>query len=222
MKKFLCLLIAIFALSGISYAKQDKDSLPPKPTAQEIIEIQTRTYNNVDTFVLMKAILNVLQDNYYFIEDADYKLGFIKANREFDTRDKYIDIKQEFGCSKKMAGIKRLSVAKTEVNINISQKEDNTNTVRISIRKKVMNMYDIEIRVTDVVEKELYNEFFASLEKKLNKKNICNIEKKEIEITNTKEKDGNTKDIKLTDTSHKHTKNTKHYSSKVNTKHTSK
>ena len=215
MKKFLCLLIALFMLSGISYAKGDKNSLPPKPTAKEIIELQTRTYNNVDTFVLMKAILNVLQDNYYFVEDADYKLGFIRANREFDTRDKYINIKEEFGCSKKMTGIKRLSVAKTEVNVNITQNEDNTNTVRLSIRKKVLNMYDIEIRVTDVVDKELYNEFFASVDKKLSKKNICNIEKKETEANNLKEKDENSKDAKKSDTSQKHSKTAKHHSYKV-------
>lgn len=189
MKKFLCLLIGLFIFSGAAYAKKDKEPLSQKLTATELMAIQTKSYNNVDTYVIMKAILNVLQDNYYFVEDADYKLGFIRANREFDTRDKYINIKEEFGCSKKMAGIKRLSVAKTEANINITPNEDNINIVRINIRKKVMNMYDIEIRVNDVTDKELYNQFFAALDEKLNKKNICNIQKKEINPNNVTDKD---------------------------------
>jgi len=222
MKKFLCLLIGLFLFSGAAFAKKYKNNLPQKPAAKEILTIQTRNYNNVDTFILMKAILNVLQDNYYFVEDADYKLGFIRANREFDTRDKYINVKEEFGCSKKMAGIKRLSVAKTEANINITPNEDNINTVRVNIRKKVMNMYDIEIRVNDVIEKQLYNDFFAALDEKLSRKNICNIERKEIEVTNITEKDKSNKEPNSAQNHKNSHKNIKNTTNKATSKYTTK
>lgn len=207
MKKIICLfMLLLFFLGSFSdaaYAKKNKNSLPQKPTAQEAMAIQTRSYNNVDTFVLMKAILNVLQDNYYFVEDADYKLGFIKADRQIDTKDKYINIKEEFGCSKKATWIKQYSVAKTELNINVTQNEDNINSVRLSIRKKIVNVYDIEVKVDDIYDKELYDKFFIELNKKLNKNNICAADKKEIKSDEKKE-------IKITENTPQKVKKEKH------------
>lgn len=159
------LIVLVFATNSCLNAIS-KEVLPKKPSAEELKTLQIRDYDKNYNLKLMKAILNVLQDDYYFITQADSQIGFIFANKEFDTRDKYIDIKKEFGCSKKMTGIKRYSITRTEADINVTPYPEKTQ-VRISFRKKILNMYDMEIRVKDITDKIYYDNFYSKLDKEL-------------------------------------------------------
>lgn len=168
-KKFICFVMTICLLGSSAFAitTKEKNEIKSKPSAKEIQAYQIHDFHNVDEFTVMKALINTLQDNYYFIEHTDSKIGVILAVKEFDTRDKYIDIKKEFGCSKKMTGIKRYSISRTEVNINV-QKNKNDVKVRTSFRKKILNMYDVEIRVEDITDSSYYEDFYKKLEQAVN------------------------------------------------------
>ena len=59
---------------------------PPKPeqTQLEVREYQTRTFETGDTALVMKAMLNALQDDGYVVKNAVVDLGLITAERESD------------------------------------------------------------------------------------------------------------------------------------------
>lgn len=148
-----------------------KEKLPQRPSAEDIKTMQTRTYEKSNCNKIMKATLNILQNDYYFIEKVDSQIGFVLASRDVDTRDKYVDIKKEYGCSTKFLGVKRFfpfspSYAKTEVSTNITAEGENV-TVRISLRKKVFNLYDSAIKAQDITDKEKYEKFYSDLNEEL-------------------------------------------------------
>ncbi len=143
-------------------------------TPEELIKIQTNCYENLTGLKVMKAAINILQDDFYFIEDSDSQMGFIRATRELDIKDKHINTKQEFGCSKKFFGIKRLfpffpSYARTEANINVTS-ENNKTIVRVTFRKKVFNLYDATIKTREVKDPNYYTNFYSKLDKALKAK----------------------------------------------------
>ncbi|EAU56071.1 hypothetical protein [Mariprofundus ferrooxydans] len=71
----------------------------PEKTQLQIREFQTRTYDTNDYKMVMKAVLNTLQDDGYIIQQANVDLGLLTAKKEIDTTDKV------------MAGLSALSAA---------------------------------------------------------------------------------------------------------------
>jgi hypothetical protein len=60
---------------------------PPK-TQLEIREFQTRDYDTSDVKMVMKSLLNVLQDDGYIIGVANTELGLISASKEVNIENK--------------------------------------------------------------------------------------------------------------------------------------
>ena len=56
--------------------------VPPAPqkTQLQIREFQTRSYDTKDTRMVMKALLNVLQDDSFIVKNANVDLGLITAS----------------------------------------------------------------------------------------------------------------------------------------------
>lgn len=73
------LLAAAVVAGGCSAGVQ-----PPK-TQLEVREIQTRTFDTADAKQVMKAMLNVLQDDGYVVKNAVVELGLITAAKEIDV-----------------------------------------------------------------------------------------------------------------------------------------
>jgi hypothetical protein len=74
----LVLAVALFA-GGCTAGVQ-----PPK-TQLEVREFQTRTFDTPDSKQVMKAMLNVLQDDGYVVKNAVVDLGLITATKEIDV-----------------------------------------------------------------------------------------------------------------------------------------
>ncbi len=139
-------------------------------TNLDLKELQVRTYPNINTETMLKTVINVLQDDYFFIENADSKIGYILASREFDTKNPNIKISDEFGCPKLITYIKRYSTARTEATISISSLGKGS-SVRLNIRKKVYNIYNVNARVKEITDAKVYNHFFKDLDSELRKQN---------------------------------------------------
>jgi hypothetical protein len=56
----------------------------PPPTQLEVREYQTRTFDTADTALVMKAMLNVLQDDGFVVKNAVVDLGLITATKDVD------------------------------------------------------------------------------------------------------------------------------------------
>lgn len=57
----------------------------PQKTALEVREMQTRAYETTDTRMVMKSVLNVLQDEGFIVRNADVDLGLITAEKQVET-----------------------------------------------------------------------------------------------------------------------------------------
>ena len=56
-----------------------------KPTPQfKMREFQTRSFDTTDVKAVIKALINVLQDDGYLTKQADLELGFIHATKEYE------------------------------------------------------------------------------------------------------------------------------------------
>jgi hypothetical protein len=60
----------------------------PLKTQLEIREFQTRDYDTSDMKMVMKSLLNVLQDDGYIVKVANVDLGLLSATKEINVENK--------------------------------------------------------------------------------------------------------------------------------------
>lgn len=59
----------------------------PEKTQLQLREFETRTYEANDTKLVMKAMLNVLQDEGYIVKNAIVELGLLTPTKEMDVEN---------------------------------------------------------------------------------------------------------------------------------------
>jgi hypothetical protein len=73
-------------------------STAPQKTQLEIRQVQTRTFDTQDQVLVMKAVLNVLQDDGFIVSHANAELGLISASKELATeRVEKPEMQRRFG-----------------------------------------------------------------------------------------------------------------------------
>ena len=163
MKKILASILILF-ISGLVIsveAKTDKNEVITPQTQLQKRQYQTRQYSNISKESLMKAMLNVLQDEGFIVNNANSLLGFISGAKEFSPKDKNIDIEQEFGTKKGLAGA---VVAVVESTANVSEYGKDFK-VRINFKRKLLNAYGNAYKIDEVTDEQYYQNFFAKVDK---------------------------------------------------------
>lgn len=79
--------VSIFITSLIILGCVTTPATPPK-TQLEIREFQTRDYDTSDVKMVMKSLLNVLQDDNYIVKNANVEIGLLSASKEIDVESK--------------------------------------------------------------------------------------------------------------------------------------
>lgn len=168
MRRVCLLIVLILFLTGISVQAKDNAShispLVPKKTQLEKRQIQTRTYDTTDQAMVMKAILNVLQDEGYIVNNANPLLGFISGDKEFDIWDQSVDIEKEFGVSRRTLFKNGIKVASIETTANITQYGQQIK-VRITFKRKLLNMYGNPQVIDEISDEKYYQGFFTKVDK---------------------------------------------------------
>jgi hypothetical protein len=157
-------------------------AVPPEPqkTQLEIREFQTRDFDTPDAKLVMKAMLNVLQDEGYVVKNAVVDLGLITAAKEIDLNpnrtggDDGIDV---FGSGTVIFGGPGGVIIggspgggtwrKTEVvecTSNVSERGPQTR-VRISFQRRILDNRGNTMRSEQIDEAPFYQEFFAKVDK---------------------------------------------------------
>lgn len=162
-KKILAIIFIIsLALPVCAKKRQQEDIITPMAQLEKR-QFQTRTYNSSDKNLVMKAILNALQDDGYMVYNVNSLLGFIYGSKDFDTSDENTDISKEFGLSKSRLNLNGIKVATIEVSTNITE-YGNTIRVRVNFKRKLLNTYGNAQFIDDVAEEEFYNEFYQKVD----------------------------------------------------------
>ena len=162
-KKILLILI-LMCLTLPCFAKSSTQEEVITPLTQlEKRQFQTRTYKATDKATVMKALLNVYQDEGFMIYNANPLLGFIYGSKDFDTSDPDVDISKEFGLSKGRLNMNGVKVATLETSANVTEYGE-TIRVRINFKRKLLNVYGNAQFIEDINEDTFYTDFFEKLE----------------------------------------------------------
>jgi len=117
----------------------------------EIRQMQTRTYEIKNKKELMEAIVNVLQDRDYLINESSYSLGVISGYKE---------------CKEKAAFGSRY--VRYETSVQINEVNNKSYKVRTNFIKKNLDPMGNPLPQTDVQNpEEFYRGFFTQLDKSL-------------------------------------------------------
>lgn len=156
---------------------------PPPPSQLEVREYQTRTFDTADTALVMKAMLNVLQDDGFVVKNAVVDLGLITAQRESDLAPGRsggngggffgglggIVIGGTGPGGVVVGGQQEASFSKTEVRDftgNVSAFGKQTK-VRVSFQRKVLDNRGQVVEVEPISDLATYQQFFSRMDKSL-------------------------------------------------------
>lgn len=133
----------------------------PQKTQLHIREFQTRTYNTKDTKMVMKALLNVLQDEGFIVKNAVVDLGFLNAEKEMDIEsfgEKFISL---LFMGANASWRKNLIL---EATANVSEFGEQTR-IRVNFQAKVLDNRGRVVKVEQVDDEKFYQDFFSKVDK---------------------------------------------------------
>jgi len=162
----ICLSIAGCAGSGGSYRSYTWGSNKgetPQQSQLQIREFQTRTYETNDTKMVMKAVLNVLQDDAFIVKEADANLGFMTASKDVDVEDKGQALLMSLFNGSDATWEKNSTI---EANANISEHGTQTR-VRMIFQIKTMDNKGQMLEAKQIQDEKYYQEFFAKVDKSI-------------------------------------------------------
>lgn len=155
---FLAILSLPLALIGCSSSGEDKSL---EKTQLQIREFQTRSFEHKDSKAVMKAVLDVLQDDGYIVKNAVADLGLLTATKEIDVEHNGEKFFNMFMWGIHATWSKNSLI---EVSCNISSHGDRTR-VRANFQIKVMDNRGGTVEVKPIAEEKFYQEFFAKVDK---------------------------------------------------------
>jgi hypothetical protein len=154
--------LCIFSLvmTGFLVACATTTTTPPT-TQLQVREFQTRSYETNDAIMVMKAALNVLQDDGFIVKNAEAELGLITAQKEVD-----IENKGEAFIALLFAG-QNARWSKNDIiecSCNVSAFGNETR-VRVNFQLKRMNNKGEVVVVKQVDDATYYQNFFSKMDK---------------------------------------------------------
>lgn len=140
-------------------------SAPRKPalTQLQVREMQTRAYDVKDVKLVMKAMLNVLQDDDFIVRQASGDLGFISATKDIDLGNRGGEMFFSFnGIGLAQPATERNAVVECTANVSEYGKQTR---VRVNFQSKVMDSRGAVAEVHTVQDPNYYQDFFTKVDK---------------------------------------------------------
>ena len=149
-------LLSFFITNCASIPKTEKTQL-------QIREIQTRTYEISNSKLVLKAMLNVLQDDGFIVKTAVPELGILTATKEIDIENKSESMPAFFFGSAD-ARWKKNSII--EATCNISDFRDGCK-VRVNFTQKILDNLGGIIDIRQIYDQKFYQAFFFKVDKSI-------------------------------------------------------
>ena len=132
----------------------------PERTQLEIRQVQTRTFDTQDQLLVMKAVLNVLQDDGFIVNNANSELGLISASKEIPTEKiEKSEMQRRFGFHIHAHFV----LIEASATINLI---DRQTRVRVNFQIKFFNDdHKKLLTVSQIMEGNYYQEFFSKVDK---------------------------------------------------------
>lgn len=175
MAKFVITVIFVtFSFYSCTIVNQPKQS-DGEQTQLQVRQFQTREFDTNDIKLVMKALVNVLQDDDFIIKNAVVDLGLISASKEIDlasgertsNNDFWADFFKAIFSDKKShrsdpAVYNKLKVV--EATINVTEYGKRTK-VRANFQAKILDNRGNPVEVYTVDDEKFYRDFFVKVDK---------------------------------------------------------
>lgn len=129
----------------------------------EIRSFQTKEFDVADTKMVMKAIVDTLQDEGFSLKNVDTTLGIINATKEVDIEDKYAVFFATLLAGNK-ARWKKLQNLEASVSVTPI---GNRTKVWVNFSMKLIDNEGKTIKVETVKDPNYYQDFFSKVSKSL-------------------------------------------------------
>lgn len=137
-------------------------SVVAERTQLQVRQVQTRNYETRDRNGVMKAVLNVLQDDGFFVQNANTELGLITASKTFRVSSlKEEDLKRIYGLENPHNDPDFASI---EATVNVNRFGDQMR-VRVNFLIKLFHDMNKIETVGEITAGTYYQEFFTKVDK---------------------------------------------------------
>lgn len=138
-------------------------------TALELREIQARRYETVNSKLVLRASMGVLQDMGYVIDEANFHLGIITASKRVDARDGGQVAAAVFVALLGGGNIPIDKEQKIKASIVVNKTlNDNTSSVaRMTMQRIIWNTQGKITKSEQISSPEMYQQFFQKLSKSI-------------------------------------------------------
>jgi len=175
--KLLLLILILTGLSSCTIVEYQRNTSTHQATQLETREFQTRMFDTNNIKLVMKAMVNVLQDDNYIITNAVTDLGVIMAKKEIDLgraprgsnveNDFWIEFFNALNKKGTQKPQEERIFQKTkivEVSINVSEYGRQCK-VRANFQAKILDNKGDVVEVYPVQDGKFYQDFFAKVDK---------------------------------------------------------
>ena len=152
------LLMPLVALFAVGCAT---GNAKPIPTQMQIREYQTRMYDTTDTKMVMKAMLNVLQDDGFIVKNAVVELGLLSAEKQVDIESTGEAFLATFFAGSAATWKKARCI---DCTANVNEYGDQVR-VRVNFQMKVLNNKGGIMKLEQVKDQKYYQNFFSKVDK---------------------------------------------------------
>jgi hypothetical protein len=165
---------------------RQQPTVAPK-TQLQTRQIQTRDYDTNNIKLVMKAVLNVLQDEGFIVKNAQLELGLLTATKEIDLRsasqsqagnlpassgdsgDFWSSFFRSLDRNRAASGIRDQQsfnkIKMVEASVNISEFGRSQTRVRPNFQVKILDNNGNTSEVYQVDDPKYYQDFFAKVDK---------------------------------------------------------
>jgi hypothetical protein len=169
MTRHATLVVLALLLGACASAPNGAGVRPQSPL--ELRQAQSRTFDTAASRVVLKAALNVLQDQGFVIRQADAELGIVTAAMEWQSRQKnnglrilkWVTVVPTYGASL-LIPTGQNEWSSIEANVNVTPEAERTR-VRISLVTKVTGKNGEVRSVSPVVDPLVYQRLLSALDK---------------------------------------------------------
>lgn len=157
--------VPVFMLAGfisLIYLTSCATTAPdPAKTQLQIRQLQTRTFETPDDKAVLKAMVNVLQDDGYMIKEANVELGILSAIKEYEEKTSFW---AELGAAytDTQGELAKNSVIESTANVS---KYGEKCRVRVNFQIKTFKRDGGTKAVRQIADGQHYIEFFAKVHK---------------------------------------------------------
>lgn len=175
-------LAAAASIAGCTFVNQAPPTRTPQ-TQLQTREYQTREFDTNDVKLVMKAVLNVLQDDGFVVRNAVTDLGLLTASKEYNinsvptrtgaNNDSWLDLLDiMFGRNGNRTRqqpdrdreVRTASFKSIEVSVNVSEMGKRCK-VRANFQAKILDNNGNPMSVQPVEDPKFYQDFFVKVDK---------------------------------------------------------